>query len=73
METKDTKKTRYMRCEHCGKLIKEGSNIVVDTMRIGAYCNALCWAYAIGQFKETVLTDEEVKDNWGLNKWDVEE
>lgn len=73
MATKDTKKTRYMRCEHCGKLIKEGSSIVVDKIRIGAYCNALCWAYAIGQFNETVLTDEEVKDNWGLSKWDVEE
>ena len=62
-----------MRCEHCGKKLAEGTEITVDKMCIGAYCNIICWAQSKGQFKTQVLTEDMVFEEWGLKKWDSDD
>ena len=73
LESKHHKKIRYMRCEKCGKLLKEGSIVIEDEQCVGAYCDIACWAESKGHFNKIKLTDEIVKENWGLKEWDKEE
>lgn len=66
-------KNKYMKCETCHKLIPEGSKFIEDETCIGAYCSIQCWAISRGRFKAAILTEDIVKEQWGLTRWDVEE
>ena len=68
----NSQKIKYMRCEHCNKILRKGVEIIEDGSCIGAYCSIECWAKEKGNFKKTVLTDSLVLDSWGLKCWDSE-
>lgn len=55
---------RYVKCKHCGKIIKENEECIIDKCNTGIFCGVLCWALTYGHPVITRLT-QSVLDNDG--------
>ena len=55
----------YVECTCCGKLIKYGTNVVVDKEHIGIFCSMDCWATIHGEpYTFTLPLDDTVVSDY---------